>query len=89
MVDSKQVVELLPLVKKIASRFDGGILTFDDLVQEGAIATIRAIENYNNGKVKLQKFSAYCRFAIKNKLIDKIKEYNHKSVKTESIEDYE
>ena len=89
MVDSKQVVELLPLVKKIASRFDGGILTFEDLVQEGAIATIRAIENYNSKPRTLQKFSSYIITSVKYTLSTKIKEYNNKSVKTESMEDYE
>ncbi len=53
----KLIIQNLPLVKHIASRFYSEVSEADDLFQEGCIGLIKAVENYNPERGT--KFSSY------------------------------
>jgi RNA polymerase sigma factor (sigma-70 family) len=63
----------LPLVRKIALRYRGAGLPYDDLVQEGSIGLLEAIERYDE-RFGVE-FEAYARFrvhrAIRNALTER------------------
>ena len=67
------VTSNLGLVRSVAARYRDLGLPFDDLVQEGAIGLLDAIDHYDPGRGA--SFESYCRFrirrAIKNALTDK------------------
>ncbi|MEW5922066.1 MAG: sigma-70 family RNA polymerase sigma factor [Bacillota bacterium] len=53
----KLVLENLPLVRHVASRFDRQVCDTDDLFQEGCIGLLKAVENYDPDRGT--KFSTY------------------------------
>lgn len=63
----------LPLVHQLASRYRDYGLPFDDLVQEGCLGLLEAVENYEPARGA--SFESYARFrvrrAIRNALTDK------------------
>ena len=63
----------LPLVRRIAARYRGVGLPFDDLTQEGALGLLDAIESYDERRGV--DFEAYARFrihrAIRNALTER------------------
>lgn len=67
------LVESLPLVRGVASRYRGAGLPFDDLVQEGSVGLLEAIEDFDPD-VGVE-FAAYARFrahrAIRNALTER------------------
>lgn len=69
-----RLVELeLPLVGRVAARYRGVGLPFEDLTQEGALGLLDAIEHYDPGRGV--DFEAYARFrihrAIRNALTER------------------
>ncbi len=67
------LVEYLPLVRGVASRYRGAGLPFDDLVQEGSVGLLEAIDHYD-ARLGVE-FATYARFrvhrAIRNALTDR------------------
>jgi RNA polymerase primary sigma factor len=69
----REVEEHLPLVRKIAARYRGAGLPYDDLVQEGSIGLLEAIDRYDERYGV--PFESYARFrihrAIRNALTER------------------
>jgi RNA polymerase sigma factor (sigma-70 family) len=69
---ARLVAESLPLVRGVASRYRDYGVPFDDLVQEGSIGLLDAIDDYDEDRGA--SFEAYARFrvrrAIRNALTD-------------------
>lgn len=64
-----------PLVYKIASRISGNDEVFFDLIQEGSIGLIEAVENFD---LKYEvKFSTFAQHRIRGRMIDYLKKLRH------------
>lgn len=64
-----------PLVYKIASRISGNEEVFFDLIQEGSIGLIEAVENFD---LKYDvKFSTFAQHRIRGRMIDFLKKLQH------------
>ncbi len=63
----KELKELTPLIKKIASNFITPSITADELFQEGAIGVYEALKKFDSQKNT--KFSTYAYFWIKKHIM--------------------
>ena len=69
-VYDEKIVELFPLVKSIALKYASNNHPLDDLMQEGMIGVIKAVDNYD--ETKDTKFSTYAVYWIKKYILDYI-----------------
>ena len=85
----EKIAELFPLVKSIALKYASNNHPLDDLMQEGMIGIIKAVDNYD--ETKDTKFSTYAVYWIKKYILDYIAkdsnlsftEYNENQHETE------
>ncbi len=66
----ERIAELYPLVKSIALKYVSNNHPLDDLMQEGMIGVIKAVDNFDEGKDT--KFSTYAVYWIKKYILDYI-----------------
>lgn len=66
----KKIAELYPLVKSIALKYVSNNHPLEDLMQEGMIGVIKAVDNFDDGKDT--KFSTYAVYWIKKYILDYI-----------------
>lgn len=59
----KQLKEIIPLIKKIASNYLNNMITMEELIQEGTLGAYEAFKRFNPDKNV--KFSTYATFWIK------------------------
>jgi len=64
----EMVVSNLRLVRSLAARYSGGGVAFEDLVQEGTIGLMRAVEKFDHRRGV--KFSSYAAWWIRRSLLD-------------------
>jgi RNA polymerase primary sigma factor len=64
----EMVVSNLRLVRSLAARYSGGGVAFEDLVQEGTIGLMRAVEKFDHRRGV--KFSTYAAWWIRRSLLD-------------------
>jgi RNA polymerase primary sigma factor len=62
----------LPLIRSLASRYQSYGLAFDDLVQEGALGLLDAIDRYD--PCRSTSFETYARFRIRRAICDALSE---------------
>jgi RNA polymerase primary sigma factor len=62
---SDLVEELLPMIRRMAHRYDGRGVTLDDLVNDGVLGLLRAVVGYDPGK---GSFVAWARIWIRQSL---------------------
>src|SRR5689334_20972109 len=67
---NEMVVRNLGLVRALAARYCGRDVDFDDLVQEGTIGLLRAVERFDAARGL--KFSTYAVWWIRRSLLDAI-----------------
>jgi RNA polymerase sigma factor (sigma-70 family) len=69
---ARLVEQHLPLVRALASRYRDLGLPFDDLVQEGSIGLLHAIDHYNSSRGAFEPYARFqVRRAIRNALTDR------------------
>ncbi len=66
----EKIGELFPLVKSIAVKYASNAHPLDDLIQEGLIGVIKAVDNYE--EKSQAKFSTYAVYWIKKYILDYI-----------------
>lgn len=66
----EKIAELFPLVKSIALKYASNNHPLDDLIQEGMIGVIKAVDNFD--ETKDTKFSTYAVFWIKKYILSYI-----------------
>ncbi len=66
----EKIAELFPLVKSIALKYISYNHPLDDLMQEGMIGVIKAVDNFDESKDT--KFSTYAVYWIKKYILDYI-----------------
>jgi RNA polymerase sigma factor (sigma-70 family) len=64
----EKIAELFPLVRSLAKKYSSNSHDIDDLVQEGMIGVIKAVDNFD--ETKDTKFSTYAVFWIKKYILD-------------------
>jgi RNA polymerase primary sigma factor len=64
----EMVISNLRLVSSLAARYSGGGVAFEDLVQEGTIGLMRAVEKFDHRRGV--KFSTYAAWWIRRSLLD-------------------
>ncbi len=64
----QKIAELFPLVKSIAAKYSSYQHPLEDLIQEGMIGVIKAVDNYDQDKET--KFSTYAVYWIKKYILD-------------------
>jgi RNA polymerase sigma factor (sigma-70 family) len=64
----EKIAELFPLVRSLAKKYSSNSHDIDDLVQEGIIGVIKAVDNFD--ETKATKFSTYAVFWIKKYILD-------------------
>lgn len=70
LIYDEKIAELFPLVKSIALKYASHNHQLDDLMQEGMIGVIKAVDNYDNSSDA--KFSTYAVYWIKKYILDYI-----------------
>jgi RNA polymerase primary sigma factor len=70
--NDEMIVRNLPLVRALAARYSGRGVPFEDLVQEGTLGLMRAVEKFDHRRGL--KFSTYAVWWIRRSLLDAIGE---------------
>lgn len=70
----EKLAELFPLVKSIALKYASNTQPLDDLIQEGLIGVIKAVDNYDDSNQA--KFSTYAVYWIRKYILDFIAKNN-------------
>lgn len=91
----KRIAELFPLVKSVALKYCNEAFPLDDLIQEGLIGVIKAVDKFD--ETYENKFSTYALYWIKKYILDYLNrhsqlsfvEYNDQTTETPFEEEIE